>query len=133
MSGDAYRRFARMVELHGGNLEAFAKSRLAPAEAADVTAGESGYVQSIDARGVAEAAFLLGAGRARSDEAVDFLAGVDLGVASGDRVEVGVPLARLATATRGGALEEAARLVRDAIVIGPDMPASRDLVLEVVE
>lgn len=133
VSGDAYRRFARMVELHGGSLEAFAKSRLAPVEAMDVTAGESGFVQSIDARGVAEAAFLLGAGRARSDESVDFLAGVDLRVTRGDRVDAGSPVARLATATRGEVLEEAARLVRDAIVIGSDMPAPRDLVLEVVE
>ena len=133
VSGDAYRRFARMVKLHGGSLEEFAKSRLAPVEAADVTAGESGYVQSIDARGVAEAAFLLGAGRARSDESVDFLAGVDLRVTRGDRVDADAPLARIATATRAGALDEAARLVRDAIVIGPDMPATRDLVLEVVE
>ena len=131
--GDAYRRFVRMVELHGGSLEAFAKSRLADATAADVAAAESGFVQSIDARGVAEAAFLLGAGRARSGEAVDFLAGVELRVSRGDRVDAGSPVARLATATRGEVLEEAARLVRDAIVIGSDMPAPRDLVLEVVE
>ena len=132
-NGEAYRRFARMVELHGGSLEAFAKSRQKPTDAAEVTAQEGGYVQSIDARGVAEAAFLLGAGRARSDEAVDFLAGVDLRVTRGDRVEAGATLARLATATRAGALEKAARLVREAVVVGPKAPAFRELLLEVVE
>ena len=131
--GEAYRRFARMVELHGGSLEAFARLRLADATAADVAAADGGYVQSIDAHGVAEAAFLLGAGRARSGEAVDFLAGVDLRVSRGDRVDAGSPVARLATATRGEMLDEAAALVRGAVAVGPNPPAPRARVFEVVE
>jgi pyrimidine-nucleoside phosphorylase len=130
-NGEAYRRFARMVKLHGGNLEEFAESLRARVDSLEVKCAEAGYVQSIDARGVAEAAFLLGAGRTRSEETVDVLAGVDLCVVRGDQVDVGTPLACLATATRRGAFDEAARLVREAVVVGPIPPAPRELVLDV--
>ena len=130
VNGEAYRRFERMVELHGGDLKAFRKTFERPISSSDVTASEAGYVQSIDANGVAQAAFELGAGRGKSSDAIDNLAGVDLRVKRGDRIEAGMALARVATTTRPERLVSAADLVHAAVIIGAEPPEPRELILE---
>ena len=83
-----------------------------------------------DAEGIARAAFVLGAGRAKSDDFIDFAAGVTLAVAHGDRVEAGQPLAELAARVCPEKLSEAERLVRGAVTFADEPPASRPLILE---
>ena len=129
-NGEAYRRFARMVALHGGDLEAFQKMLEAPASSLEVVAADAGCVQSIDANGIAQAAFELGAGRGKSSDAIDNLAGVDLCVKRGDRVEAGAVLARVSTTTRPERLEPAAARVRAAVLTGAAQPSPRELILE---
>ena len=131
-NGSAYARFARMVELHGGDLAAFREKLLSPVEAQMVTAPTEGHVVSVDANGIAQAAFELGAGRAKSDDAIDALAGVDLCVTRGSAVAAGAPLARLSTTTRPEKLAVAAELVRAAITVSPTPPTVRPLILEEV-
>ncbi len=129
-NGAAYRRFARMVELQGGDLAAFQKRLEGSAAQLEITAPTAGFVQRIDANGVAQAAFELGAGRAQTNDEIDMLAGVDLLVAAGSPVEAGTPLARAVTTTRVERLDAAAARVRAAIEIAPEAPAPRELILE---
>ena len=130
-NGAAWARFAEMVKLHGGDLEAFASRPRG--EAHVVAASCAGYVARVDAEGIAKAAFELGAGRAKSDDAIDFAAGVTLAVAHGDRVEVGQPLAWLYAPTRPERLADAARLVQESVAVTSERPAAKQLILEVVE
>lgn len=127
-NGAAYARFAEMVKLHGGNLEAFASRPRGETHA--VTAPRAGFVSRIDAEGVARAAFELGAGRAKAGDEIDFAAGVTLSVARGDRVEAGQPIAELSFATRSGRLPDAELLLREAVRLSDDPPASYPLVME---
>ncbi|MGN0845815.1 MAG: thymidine phosphorylase [Kiritimatiellia bacterium] len=129
-NGEAYRRFARMVELHGGDLGAFQARLEGPVSTVEVRARQTGFVRSIAADGVAQTAFELGAGRAKTDDGIDVLAGVDLCVARGDWVEAGAVLARVRTASRLDRLDSAAERVRMAIEIGAEAPAPRELILE---
>ena len=130
-TGAAWERFAEMVKLHGGDLEAFASRPRG--EAHVVAASRAGYVARVDAEGIAKAAFELGAGRAKSDDAIDFAAGVTLAVAHGDRVEVGQPLAWLYAPTRPERLADAARLVQESVAVTSEQPVAKQLILEVVE
>ena len=130
-NGAAWARFAEMVKLHGGDLEAFASRPRG--EAHVVVASRAGYVARVDAEGIAKAAFELGAGRAKSDDAIDFAAGVTLAVAHGDHVEVGQPLAWLYAPTRPERLADAARLVQESVAVTSEQPAAKQLILEVVE
>lgn len=129
-NGAAYQRFARMVALQGGDLEAFRRQLVEPVPVRMAVAGRAGFVAAVDAEKVARAAFLLGAGRETAQAAIDVRAGVDLCVARGDRVEAGAPLARVATATRPERLEEAAALVQEAVAWADEPPPARNLVLE---
>ena len=129
-NGAAYARFAEMVKLHGGDLAAFASRPRG--ETRVVAAPRAGFVRCVDAEGIAKAAFALGAGRTKADDAIDFAAGVTLAVARGDRVEAGQPLAELAACDHPEKLPEAERFVLDAITLADEPPASRPLILETV-
>ena len=127
-NGAAYARFAEMVKLHGGDLDAFAAR--ARGETRVVASPRAGFVSRIDAEGIAKAAFELGAGRAKADDAIDFAAGVTLAVTCGDRVEAGQPLAELAACDHIERFSVAERLVRDAVTFADEPPAPRQLILE---
>jgi pyrimidine-nucleoside phosphorylase len=61
---------------------------------------QAGWVAEYDAQGVGKAAMLMGAGRAKKEDAIDPAAGIVLHAKVGDRVEVGTPLATLHAATQ---------------------------------
>ena len=122
-----------MVRLHGGDLAAFAQEMEKVPPPARVTAATDGFVASIDAQKVAQAAFELGAGRAQAADTIDPAAGVRLLVTRGDAVSAGQAVAELYAPTRPERLAAALRLVQEAIAVSADAPAPRPLVLEVVE
>ncbi len=64
-----------------------------------VTAPRDGYVTRMDALAVGVAAWRLGAGRARKEDEVQAVAGVELHAKPGDYVRAGSPLLTLHTAT----------------------------------
>ena len=127
-NGAAYARFAEMVKLHGGDLAAFAVRPRG--ETRVVASPRAGYVARVDAEGIAQAAFELGAGRAKADDVIDFAAGVTLAVSRGDRVEAGQPLAELASSDHPERFAAAERLVRDAVTFADEPLAPRQLILE---
>ena len=93
-SGAGYASLAAMVDAQGGAVESLEAMDLSPV-AAEVTAPHDGWVDRLDALGVARAALALGAGRASKADTVDHGAGVDLAVGLGERVAAGQVVARL--------------------------------------
>jgi thymidine phosphorylase len=64
-----------------------------------VVAERGGFVSRMDAFAVGVAAWRLGAGRARKEDEVQAVAGVEMHAKPGDRVAAGQPLFTLHTAT----------------------------------
>lgn len=118
-SGRALDTFRAWVHAQGGDERVADDPALLPvgAHTREVTARDAGWVASFDAEGVGRAAMVLGAGRARKEDAIDAGAGLELGVKTGDRVEAGSVLGTLYTndVTR---LDEAEERLRSAIRIG---------------
>jgi len=88
-----------------------------------VHAPRAGWVRRVDARGVAEAALTLGAGRAKKEDSIDHRVGVVLKAKTGDEVARGEPLAEI-HARDAGSLERALQMVSQAYALGDD-PSSR--------
>src|SRR5690606_9656023 len=90
-----------MVEAQGGSVPDVADPSRRAAEAEEFVViappETQGFVASIDARAIGQAAVHLGAGRARKEDAVDPLAGIVLERLTGDPIHPGDPLARLYT------------------------------------
>lgn len=94
--GRAAATWRRMIAAQGGDPDAplpVARERL------DVVADRSGVLARLDAFAVGVAAWRLGAGRSRRDEAVQAGAGVEIHVRPGEPVEAGRPLLTLHTDT----------------------------------
>jgi pyrimidine-nucleoside phosphorylase len=135
-NGKAYGVFAEMVRLHGGDLDRFMEENAGGGRgvgSAMLTAETDGYVSDIDAQVAARAAFNLGAGRARSDDAIDMSAGVLLNVAYGDRVEKGQLLATLYARDRASLLSDEAKSLFGAFKVVSEPPPEGEIVLEDVD
>ncbi|GAA3653646.1 thymidine phosphorylase [Microbacterium marinilacus] len=87
--GRAMDAWRRMITAQGGDPDARLPE---PAETHTVTAPSDGFVTRMAAFEFGVAAWRLGAGRARADDAVLHEAGIDLHVKPGDRVVAGQPL-----------------------------------------
>ena len=126
--GRALEVWSRMIAAQGGDPDA----PLPTAAVTDVVVAErSGHVARIDALAVGTAAWRLGAGRARKEDAVDPAAGVVLGAALGERVEAGQVLATLHAAS-AERLEEGRAALAAAYDLSDEPVATAPLVLEKV-
>ena len=132
-SGAALAKLREVVDAQGGDAAVLDKVSLLPRARLQVPLPslEAGIVREVDAMGVALAALRLGAGRARSDDAVDPAVGVAHLVKIGDRVEAGQALAVI-HANDEGALADAEARLRQAIALGIHPIAPPPLVAEVV-
>jgi thymidine phosphorylase len=94
-----------------------------------ITAAEDGVLERLDALAVGVAAWRLGAGRARKEDAVQAGAGVQLHVKPGDRVRAGDPLLTLHTDTPER-FERAHTALLNAWSIGEHRPDPAPLVID---
>jgi thymidine phosphorylase len=125
-SGAAMDVWRSMIKAQGGNPDA----DLPTARETDViTAERDGVLQSLDALAVGEAAWRLGAGRARKEHAVQPGAGVVLHAKPGTRVRAGQPLLTLYTDTPER-FSRARESLQGAYTIGETAPAARELILD---
>jgi len=128
-SGRALDVLARMVAAHGGDPRVIESPERLPQarHRIAVRATKAGFVQSIDARALAEVALALGAGRRRTEDAIDPAVGVELLRKRGDRVTRGEELLLLHARTKTGLpLAQAGA----AVVIGSRAPAQLPLIHE---
>ncbi len=124
--GSAYEVYRAMIAAQGGDPDAaLATSGLL----AVVAAPRAGFVSNVDARGIGDVAWRLGAGRARKEDPVSAGAGVRCLVVAGDVVEAGQPLFEL-YADDAAHLELGRAAMAGAFGIDDVPPAPRPLLLE---
>jgi pyrimidine-nucleoside phosphorylase len=133
LDGSALEKFKQMVVAQGGDLDAFSRVLSRPVFKYRIQAMRSGYVSAIDAERTGRVALALGAGREKTTDRIDPLAGVRLSVSVGDKVSVGSPLATLEKSTDPDGLEKAAAEMFKAFVISQEKPQDIALVLERID
>jgi thymidine phosphorylase len=126
-SGRAYQAWQAMVRAQGGDPDA-PLPEAAMVETA-LPAPDDGYLRRLDALSVGVAAWRLGAGRARKEDAVDHAAGVRLLAKPGDYVRKGQHLVELHgdERVRSGYVLEA---LAGAVTVGTEPPAERRVIVE---
>ena len=132
-SGSALEVFRRIVENQGGDprvIDDYTRLPSAPDEER-VTAPRAGFVAEIRAEHVGRAAVVLGAGRARLDEAVDHGVGISVVAPPGTEVRSGDPV--LVVRHRGGrGLADALAMLQQSLEIHDSRPSGRPLVVDSV-
>ncbi len=131
-SGRGLQRFAAMVEAQGGDPRILdGKPWLRSRRVFEYTAGVAGYVNRLDADEVGRGALLLGAGRRRAGDAVNFAVGVVLRKKIGDRVNRGEALCEIHYDDET-LLEEALPRIQAAYRLAPRPPRVPRLIRKVI-
>jgi pyrimidine-nucleoside phosphorylase len=125
-SGAAWKKFEELVKMQGGSLEKLPRAK----PLRDVVSASSGYIHAIETEQVGYAALVLGAGRQKSSDVIDPVAGIEALVRLGDKVNVGTPLYRLYGAQISPAFDAAASRLLAATRVDNLLPsaAPRDLI-----
>ena len=130
-SGRAFATFRRMVELQGGDVRVLDDPTLLPAAriVQPYPAPAGGYVALADAESIGKACVVLGAGRAKTDDAVDLAVGVSGIRKIGERVKKGEPLLIL-HANDPQKLAEAQSLLKAAFKVSQTKPRAPKMIVE---
>ncbi len=133
--GSALEKFRLMVKWQGGDTRVvddpdrwMPKARLTK----EIRAGKAGFITRMDARTVGFASVLLGAGRAKAEDPVDFGAGFILEKKQGDLVKPGDLIART-YASSPARLADGVRMFESALAYGPKAPRKEPLIREIIK
>jgi pyrimidine-nucleoside phosphorylase len=133
-SGAGLRKFQEVIGLQGGDPRVCDDTARLPQarETIELRSEAEGRIAGIACRAVGHAAMLLGAGRETVDSRVDPAVGVVLHKKVGDPVREGESLMTLHVNERGR-LEEATRLLRQAVHVAREAPPAPPLVRLVLD
>ncbi|MCM1514615.1 MAG: pyrimidine-nucleoside phosphorylase [Anaeroplasma bactoclasticum] len=127
--------FKQMVAYQQGNVEVIDDYTLLPTASEVIElkyeGTEIGYIESIDALTIGEAAMLLGAGRSTKEEDIDPAVGIYLNKKVGDRLVDGETLVTLYA--NGKQVEEATQLVLSAYVISKTPAMKQSIIIETIK
>lgn len=126
-NGEALARFREMVRLQHGDVEVIDDPAKLPQASIveDFAAARGGYVSAVNADAIGRACIVLGAGRKKTEDPVDFAVGISHLVKIGERVEAGDALLKI-HANDAGQRDEAKKLLADAFRFSdaPVVPSS---------
>ena len=132
-SGAAFETMKKWIAAQGGDARALEDFSLLPQASVvyEVKAPRSGYIRAMDTQKVGEASAVLGAGRQKKEDVIDYAAGIVLSKKTGDYVEAGEALATLYT-NQAQTLAGSETLLLDALRWGEEAPAQEKLILGIV-
>lgn len=90
-TGAAYQKFLELIKLQGGDINSVKIS----SNVIEVKSNKAGYINSISAINIAEAALKLGSGRMTKEDTIDMSVGIETLKNVGDYVNIGDSLARV--------------------------------------
>lgn len=130
-SGAAAEKFRQIIARQGGDPRVVDDPRRLPQarERRDFPAPASGYLAGMDAERIGRAAMVLGAGRARVEDAIDPAVGLVLHKKVGERMQQGEPLATLYF-NHAERLADASARLEGAFRVEPSPPKPTPLVFE---
>lgn len=135
-SGKALACFEQLIAAQGGNSDIIKDYGLLPqaGKQIDVITIDSGYVSAIDALKIAKASKLLGAGREKKTDSIDYAAGVYLNKKTGEFVQDGDKVAVLHVNDKPETvILDAASLVIEAFEFSPEKPEEKSLIYTVID
>jgi pyrimidine-nucleoside phosphorylase len=133
-SGKAWKKFIEIVQLQNGDVEQVENPDTYPASmhSKEVRSTESGWLHDIDSLEVGLSAIQLGAGRLKSEDAVDPKAGIILAKKPGDPVKSDDLLFTIYT-DNSGVMDDVAARLQKAVRIAPAQPEKPEMILEFLD
>lgn len=132
-SGKAFRTFVKMVEKQSGDVDCvlnpdhFEKAKYS----LEIKAPRSGYITHMNTEEIGISSLMLGAGRNKKEDAIDYSAGIILNKKTYDYINEGELLATLYT-NKPDALEQVKEKMLNATVISDELGEVRPLVFKTI-
>lgn len=132
-SGAAYEKFREFIASQGGSIEQIENTELLPSAEfkSEVLSPYDGYICRMNAEKIGSASVILGAGREKKEDTIDFGAGIVLHKKTGDFCKKGESLATLYT-NKADTLKSAEKCFLEAISFGDKEPEKNELIYKVV-
>ena len=132
-SGEAFKKFKEWISHQGGNGNWIKNPELFPKAEfkEDIIAERDFYISSMNAEEIGVSSVILGAGREKKDDIIDFSAGIVLNRKSGDKVAKGDIIATLYTNNKNS-LNTAKEKFLSAIEYSNEKPKEIPLIYEIV-
>lgn len=133
-SGTALEKFRQMVKAQGGDVgmiddvSRFETSAITH----EIRADESGYIYSMDAEKCGIASVVLGVGREKKEDAIDYSAGISIKLKTGDYVDIGDTLAVIHT-NKKDAVQAAENIYKSSVKISKEKPKTEPLIFAYVD
>ena len=130
IDGSAMKKFKEFVGAQSGCSEMIVlpKAKMS----LEIKAIQDGFIQSIDSRIVGESAVLLGAGREKKSDSIDYGAGIILYKKTGDIVNMGDTIAVL-YAESEDKLKNAEKLINTSYIIDDEKPKIKPLIYKTIK
>ena len=130
IDGSAMKKFKEFVGAQSGCSEMIVlpKAKMS----LEIKANKNGYITSIDSRIVGESAVLLGAGREKKTDIIDYGAGIVLQKKTCDNVSMGDTIAILYAETEEK-LKNAEKLFNTSYIIGKEKPRIKPLIYKTIK
>ena len=132
-NGSAFNTFRTWIKAQGGDVrviddpDQFEKAPIAY----EIRSSKAGYLSRMDAEEIGLVSVMLGAGREKKEDSIDYSAGIILAKKTGEKVEEGDLLATLYTA-RENVLKDAERRYLGALSFSDTEPAKAPLISQVI-
>lgn len=132
--GSALNKLKELVSAQGGSTQMIDNTSLLPKcdNSLEIKAYQDGFIQSIDSKIVGESAVLLGAGREKKTDTIDYGAGIILYKKTGDKVSVGDTVATL-YADSDEKLKNAEKLFNTSYKISAEKPETMPLIYKTIK
>lgn len=132
-SGEALEKFKQLVTIQGGDSAVIDDTSLLPIAKyhVEVKVEKEGYVSSINAESIGICAMLLGAGRAKKSDPIDYAAGITLVKKLGNKVNKGDVLCILHTNI--SLIDEPIAHALQAFNISPEAPIQQGYIYDIIK
>ena len=132
-SGKALDKFREVIAAQGGNPDITEDYSLLPQAQIkyELKAEENGFVKNVEALKVAKACKILGAGRDKKSDPIDYAVGIYLNKKYGEHVEKGETYATI-YANKQETIKDAESLLKEAYTYSDTAPSQQNLVYKVI-
>ena len=131
-SGAAFEKMKEWIAAQGGNADRLEQEgHEEAAYKAPILCPCDGYITAMDTAAIGSAAVILGAGRSKKDDPIDYSAGIMVGAKTGDQVEKGQELGCLMT-NDPASVEAATRRYLEALTFGTEPPEESKLIYDII-
>lgn len=132
-SGAAYEKMKEWIIAQGGDFARLENTKPGDgaAHTVSVLSPADGYITAMDTEAIGVAAVILGAGREKKEDGIDYSAGITVTAKTGDKVSKGQELARLYTNDPASAKAAVSRYL-GALTIGNSAPDKTALIYDII-